>query len=131
LRPPLAFRADAVTPVLWEVAAGLIEPSESPGEAAARELAEELGFHVPESAMRPLGATMYPAPAMIAEKHFFFHVEVDPASRTEPEGDGTAVEAGAEIVCVPLTEALAACRRGEIPDEKTELALRRLAEEIA
>jgi ADP-ribose pyrophosphatase len=135
LRPPLALRHDTLvpvpSPVLWEVPAGLIEPGESPRAAAAREMAEELGFDVSEESMLPLGAPAFPCPAMIGEMHHFFHVEVVPATRTEPAGDGSPVEADAEIVCVPLDEALAACRRGALRDEKTELGLRRLAEELA
>jgi ADP-ribose pyrophosphatase len=126
LRPPLALRSDPLTAVLWELPAGLVEPGESPRAAAAREIAEELGFDVPESALAELGPPSHPAPALIGELHHFFHVEVDPASRTEPEGDGSPIEAGAEIVSLALDDALAACRRGEIRDEKTELALRRL-----
>jgi ADP-ribose pyrophosphatase len=131
LRPPLALRHDAaaaatVRSVQWEVPAGLIEPNEAPRSAAARELAEELGFHVAPEAMLDLGAPTCPAPAMIGELHHFFHVEVDPATRKEPAGDGSILEANGEIVCVPLDEALAACRRGQLRDEKTELALRRL-----
>jgi ADP-ribose pyrophosphatase len=141
LRPPLAFRetsasaSAADTPplsaVLWEVPAGLVEPGESARGAAAREVAEELGFELPETALLPLGPPSCPAPAFIGEVHHFFHVEVDPATRSEPAGDGSPVEAGAVVVAIPLDEALAACRRGEIRDEKTELALRRLAEELA
>jgi ADP-ribose pyrophosphatase len=142
LRPPVALRHDAqeapgapsapppLSPVLWEVPAGLIEPGETPRAAAAREIAEELGFDVAEEAMLPLGPPSHPAPAFIAELHHFFHVEVEPTARREPAGDGTPVEAGAIVVCVPLDEALAACRRGHIRDEKTELALRRLADEL-
>lgn len=131
LRPPLALRSDPMTAVLWEVPAGLVEPDESPRAAAAREIAEELGFHVAESALLDLGPPSHPAPALIGEAHHFFHVEVDPTTRTEPEGDGSPVESGAVIVSLPLDDALEACRRGEIRDEKTELALRRLAEVIA
>ncbi len=128
IRPPLALRTEPMTAVLWEVAAGLVEPGESPRAAAARELAEELGFRVAESALARLGPSAHPAPALIAEVHHFFHVEVDASSRGDPAGDGSPLEAGGMIVSLPLEEALAACRRGEIPDEKTELALRRLAE---
>jgi ADP-ribose pyrophosphatase len=131
LRPPLALRSDPTTALLWEVPAGLIEPGESPRGAAVREMAEELGFHVAESALADLGPPSYPAPAFIGEAHHFFHVEVDPTTRTEPDGDGSPVESGAMIVSIPLDDVLAACRRGEIRDEKTELALRRLADEIA
>ena len=130
LRPPLALRPDAAAlgPVLWEVPAGLIEPGETPRAAAARELAEELGFAVGEDAMLELGPLSTPAPAFIGEFHHYFHVEVDPATRQEPEGDGSPVEAAAIVVSIPLDEALAACRRGDIRDAKTELSLRRLAE---
>lgn len=139
LRPPVALREEAtasssappLSPVLWELPAGLIEPGESPRAAAARELAEELGFDVAESAVLDLGPAAHPAPAMIGELHHFFRVEVDPKTRTEPAGDGSPVEAGAVVVAIPLEEALAACRRGDIRDEKTELALRRLADELA
>jgi ADP-ribose pyrophosphatase len=134
LRPPLALRdapRDApLSPVLWEVPAGLIDDGESPRAAAAREIAEEVGFEVKESAVLDLGPAAHPAPALIGELHYFFHVEVDPKTRTEPAGDGSVLEAGAVVVAVPLDEALAACRRGEIRDEKTELALRRLADTL-
>ena len=138
LRPPVALReamggepsSPPLSPVLWEVPAGLVEPGESPRAAAAREIAEELGFDVPEEKVLELGPAAHPAPALIGELHYFFHVEVDPKTRTEPAGDGSAVEAGAVVVAVPLDEALAACRRGHIRDEKTELALRRLADEL-
>jgi ADP-ribose pyrophosphatase len=128
IRPPLVLRPGPLTAVLWEVPAGLVEPGESPRAAAAREIAEELGFHVPESALAELGPSAFPAPALIGEVHHFFHVEVDPTTRTEPAGDGSPLEAGATIASVPLDEALAACRRGDIRDEKTELALRRLGD---
>ena len=132
LRPPIALRrSPPLSPVLWELPAGLVEPGETPRAAAAREIAEELGFDVAESAVLDLGPATHPAPALIGELHHFFHAEVDPKTRTEPAGDGSPVEAGAVVVAVPLDEALAACRRGEIRDEKTELALRRLADELS
>jgi ADP-ribose pyrophosphatase len=129
-RPPVVLRP--IPPehrdALWEVPAGLVEPGESPRAAAARELEEELGFHVAEASMLPLGPWVFPAPGFVGEIHFFFHCAVDPGSRREPEGDGSPLEAGATILSLPLDEALAACRTGEIRDSKTELALRRLAE---
>ena len=129
LRPPLGLRGE--TAVLWEVAAGLVEPGESPRAAAVRELKEELGFDVGEGSMLELGPSSFPAPALLGEIHYFFHVEVDPAKRIQPEGDGSAVEADALVVSIPLDEALDACRRGDIRDEKTELALRRLADVVS
>jgi ADP-ribose pyrophosphatase len=132
LRPPLALRSvDPLPPVLWELPAGLIEIGESPRAAAAREIEEELGFEVPETALSELGPPAHPAPAFIGELHHFFRVEVDPKTRKDPAGDGSAIEAGARIISVPLDDALEACRTGEIRDEKTEIALHRLAYELS
>ncbi len=140
LRPPVAMRPREVWPIperptlghLWEVPAGLVERNERSEqglrECAARELGEELGFGLPASAMQPLGPSTFPAPALIGERHFYFHCEVDPASRGKPQGDGSALENHATIVAVSLDDALALVRAGEIEDAKTEIALRRLAE---
>ena len=130
LRPPCALRP--VPPAhdgsLWELPAGLVEPGEDPAAAAAREVDEELGFAVDPAAMRPLGHWTFPAPGIIGERHVFFHVEVDPRARTTPGEDGSALERGAAILAIPLSDAIEHCRQGAIPDAKTELGLRRLAE---
>jgi ADP-ribose diphosphatase len=133
IRPPVYLRDQppAHREALWEVPAGLVEPGESPAAAAAREVVEELGFEVTEAEMTALGPWAVPAPGFVGEMHHFFHVRVDPKTRTEPAGDGSPLEAGAAIVPVPLEDALAACRAGEIRDAKTELALRRFAEVVA
>jgi ADP-ribose pyrophosphatase len=142
-RPPAAMRPREhwITPEkptlghLWEVPAGLVEPSERSPEgllnAAAREIEEELGFDVSPAALRPLGPGMFSAPGMCAERIFPFEVEVDPASRHTPSEDGSPLERSAVIVAVRLSEALQACARGEIEDTKTELSLRRIAERLA
>ena len=140
LRPPVAARPAAVRPVperetlgaMWEVPAGLVEVDERSPEGlrrcAARELHEEAGFEVDPEAFAALGPSSFPAPGVIGERHFFFHVEVDPARQVTPPEDGSPLERGAKVVAVPLAEALDLVRRGEIEDAKTELALRRLAE---
>jgi ADP-ribose pyrophosphatase len=130
VRPPIALRPREPHPsaVLWEVPAGLIEPEESPRAAARRELAEELGFHVPEERLEPLGAWSVPAPGFIGEVHHYFHVRVDPSTQGKPDGDGSPLEDEAVIVSIPLRDAILACKDGTICDAKTELALRRLAD---
>ncbi len=140
LRPPVAVRPPEVWPMpekdslgeLWEVPAGLVEEDERTLDGvrgcAARELFEETGFEVDPARVVPLGPSTFPAPGMIGERHFFFHVEIEPAATTPPPEDGSVLERGAKIVHVPLTDALEACRAGEIEDAKTELALRRLVE---
>jgi len=140
VRPPVALRNRATSPVaerddlgnLWELPAGLVEVDEQSPEGllrcAARELHEELGFEVDPRALAPLGPSSFPAPGMVGERHFFFHVTVDPTRRVAPTEDGSVLERKATITSLPLDEALALARSGHIEDEKTELALRRLAE---
>jgi ADP-ribose pyrophosphatase len=140
VRPPLFVRPMEARPVpekdtlgaLWELPAGLVEDDERSPEGlrrcAARELLEEIGFAVPPAALLPLGPSTFPAPGMIGERHFFFHVEVDPARRVVPTEDGSALERDALVVAAPLAEAIALARTGAIEDAKTELGLRRLAE---
>jgi ADP-ribose pyrophosphatase len=140
LRPPVAMRPRETSPIperaslgaLWELPAGLVEADERSPEGlrrcAARELFEEVGLEVPASALTPLGPSAFPAPGVIGERHFFFHVEIDPSRRQDPTLDGSALEQDAVVVAMDLERALALARAGEIEDEKTELGLRRLAE---
>jgi ADP-ribose pyrophosphatase len=117
---------------LWEVVAGLVEAHESgpedPSMAAARELLEEAGFHANPEDMQTLGPSSFPAPGVIAERHFFFHVEVDPHRQSRPPLDGSPLEEAGELIAVPLFVALDAARDGRLADAKTELALRRFSE---
>jgi ADP-ribose pyrophosphatase len=141
VRPPVAGRDPARSPhperdpahgSLWELPAGLVEPGEqSPSglaHAAQRELSEELGFAVELGALSELGASVFPVPAMIAERLYFFEVTVDPAQRSEPTLDGSALEHFGAVQSPTVEEALELCRRGTLMDGKTELALRRLIE---
>lgn len=143
LRPPIVFRDSARSPrpdadprgSIWELPAGLVEPGEQSEsglrEAAVRELHEEIGFRLSPDAFEELGPSTFPAPGVLAERHFFYCVEVDPAARAEPPLDGSPLEHGGAVASVPVAAALDACRRGVIPDAKTELALRRLEERLA
>lgn len=140
LRPPVALRPKEQWPMperddlggLWELPAGLVETDERSPEglrrSAARELQEELGFEVEPDKLAQLGPSSFPAPGIIGERHFYFHVRVDPARRALPSEDGSVLEQNATIVAVPLDEALDLVRAGVIEDAKTELGLRRLAE---
>jgi ADP-ribose pyrophosphatase len=141
VRPPVAGRDPARSPhperdpplgLLWELPAGLVEPNEQSPDgllhAAQRELHEELGFEVAPGAFAELGASVFPVPAMIAERLYFFEVTVDASRRMEPVLDGSALERFGEVVAVPVTEVLEQCRSGRLMDCKTELGVRRLIE---
>lgn len=138
LRPPIALRPDRSGPLadaeatLWELPAGLIEADETSPQGilgcAARELEEELGFDVSPEAFRPLGPKVYPLPAMIGEFQYFLEVEVVPEERGVPSLDGSPLEQNGAVQALPLSQALRLCNEGRIPDGKTELGLRRLAD---
>lgn len=142
LRPPIVFRDRRRSPIpaqdppssIWELPAGLVEEEEQTPAgvrvSASRELEEELGFRVAPEALLELGPSTFPCPGVIAERHFFFEVEVKPSERRDPGLDGSALEHGGVVVSVPLAEALSMCDRGEIVDAKSELALRRLGERL-
>lgn len=141
VRPPVVLRDARRSPhpepanrALWEVPAGLVEPGEQTPQglrdAARRELLEETGFAAEPHELQVLGPASFPAPGVIAERHFFFHVRVDLNQQSEPELDGSPLEAVGELVAVPLTVALRAAARGQLADAKTELALRRLADAL-
>lgn len=141
IRPPILLREESDARgftieegALWELPAGLIEPEEKGAAglraAARRELFEETGFSVDETKLIPLGPPVLPAPGLIAERQFFFQVEVDPDKQETPPLDGSPLEEAGRLVAVPLEVALSAAREGRLSDSKTELALRRLVEEL-
>ncbi|MCH2108419.1 MAG: NUDIX domain-containing protein [Polyangiaceae bacterium] len=155
-RPPVELRAapgvitfDEEYRGLWEIPAGLIEESELTLEgsrrAAARELAEEAGLFFVDSELERLGHSTFPCPGAIAERQFFYAVELKFARRlqesdsgcqqkelvtknfsaSEPSLDGSVLEALGRVIAVPFEAALTAADKGLLPDAKTELALRR------
>jgi ADP-ribose pyrophosphatase len=140
LRPPVVFRDRARSPLpaldppgsMWELPAGLVEASEQSSRGlrigALRELFEELGFTGDPEALVELGPSTFPAPGIVAERHFYFALEVVPEQKGEPAHDGSALEHAGVVFSLSVAEALGLCKSGEIVDAKTELGLRRLAE---
>jgi len=119
---------------LWELPAGLVEANECTPlglrQCAQRELHEEVGFRVAVERFSALGHSTLPCPGVIAERQYYFDIEVDPNERHEPVLDGSALEHDGVIAVVSLEAALGMCRSGQLDDAKTELALRRLAEKF-
>jgi len=111
---------------MWELPAGLIENGETPAECAARELKEELGFDSIAEDFKPLGTPVFTSVGLCAEQLYFLKIEVDPTTRGVPTEDGSALEKGADIISVCLTEAMCACHQGTLDDAKTEIGIRRM-----
>jgi ADP-ribose pyrophosphatase len=143
LRVPVHFGrpgapAEGTPERFTELVAGIIETGED-GEAAlkrraAAEAHEEAGLTVDAEDIALLGAATYPTPGMCPELFHLVACEVSDAQRDAacvPGGDGSPFEEGAEIRWIPLADAIAACVRGEIPDMKTELTLRRLVDHLS
>jgi ADP-ribose pyrophosphatase len=138
LRVPLVFgrpQSPGELNRLGELVAGILEVGEDDFAAlqkrAAAEALEEAGVEVVPSEVERLGPPLYPTPGMCAEKFHLCACHVaHPERACRPAGDGSPFEEGARLRWVDLDEALAACRRGEIEDMKTELGLRRLYERL-
>ena len=97
---------------IWELPAGVLAPDEPPEACAARELAEETGVLARE--LRHLG-TMLTTPGFCDERIHLFLARglTDGAHAREFD------EAIADIARIPLAEALARVRDGDIVDGKT------------
>ncbi len=117
-----------------EIAAGVLEPSDD-GEGgverrAAVEAQEECGLRVDPTTVRPLGGAMFPSPGVTDEKVHFRAAEVPVGAASDGGGDGSAMEQDTRVVVLDLADAIARCRRGEVPDMKTEIGLLRLCDLI-
>jgi ADP-ribose pyrophosphatase len=102
---------------IWEVPAGMLaSPDEAPEACAARELREEAGVTAGE--LTRLGM-IFPTPGFCDERIHLFLAR----ALTRGEHGRDADEDIAELRWVPLAEALAMTRRGEIVDAKTMCGL--------
>ena len=92
---------------------------------------EEAGFDVRPEEIQLLGGAFFVAPGILSEKVFPAAVDVTGKPHEVPQGDGSPLEEGSHLRWRPIGELLAACRSGEVPDAKTELAITRLLAEQA
>jgi len=120
---------------LLEVVAGIVEAGDGAGSAgmqlrAAIEAREEAGARCKAEDFVVVGGGTFASPGTSDEKVYYCAGEVVAAERTAPEGDGSVMEECARIVTRELRSAIEACRTGEIPDMKTEVALLRLADHL-
>ena len=120
---------------ILEVVAGLIEDGDGPGDGglgrrAALEAREEVGVRADAGDFVPIGGETFASPGTSDEKVYYCAGAVKLAQREAPTGDGSVMEEAGGAVLRELGEAIEACRRGEIPDMKTEIALLRLADHL-
>ena len=143
LRPPLAFRKSYEVPLLalgtgavqWEIPAGLVERGERGSTGlfarASAEAFEEVGLTLAPERFSLLGPATSLSPGLIAEKLHFVCAEILPSDRrSQPAGDGHAVEERSISRFVSIETALAAVEGEIVHDIKTELGIRRLADKV-
>ncbi len=98
-----------------EIPAGKLERGEEPLLAAKRELSEEVG--VTAENWRYLGV-LYPTPGYCEELDHLYLATGLSSGETHPDEDEFL-----EVGSIPLSEAVEAVMRGEIPDAKTQIAI--------
>jgi ADP-ribose pyrophosphatase len=101
---------------LWELPAGIVDPGETPRQAAVRELREETGYRA--SRFRLLGA-IYSSPGFSQERvHLYLAEGLRPAGPPTPDEDELLTARS-----LPLARALNLVRAGTAADGKTVLGL--------
>jgi ADP-ribose pyrophosphatase len=100
---------------LLEIPAGKLDDGEEPAGCAARELGEEIGMAADE--MKQI-ACFYSSPGFASEKlYIYLATGLKPVDVQTPEGEIL------QAFRLPLLEAVAMARSGEITDGKTLIAL--------
>jgi len=104
-----------VEALLLEVPAGVIEPGEEPRAAALRELREEAGYTARR--LEPL-ADFWLAPGYLTERMYAYLATELERAPLKPDDDEEL-----EVVRIPLAEAVAKVRSGEVRDAKSIVSL--------
>ncbi|PZM16945.1 NUDIX domain-containing protein [Rhizobium tubonense] len=104
---------------LAETPAGLLD-GEHPEEAIRREAMEETGYRVRD--VRPL-FKLFMSPGAVTEIVHFFAAIVDTSDRVAPGGGLEEEHEDIEVIVLPLTNAMAMIKSGEIFDAKTIILL--------
>jgi len=106
--------------MLIEACAGLLD-NDDPETAIIRETEEETGFRL-QSVQKVMEA--YMSPGSVTEKLFFYLAEY--TADTERSTGGGIDEEDIDILELPLSEAIAMMKTGEIQDGKTIMLLQHL-----
>jgi ADP-ribose pyrophosphatase len=104
---------------LWEIPAGTLNPGEDYLQCASRELAEEAGYQTHHFEKL---TEILPAPGYSDES-----IQIFLATDLEPVSQSLDKDEVLEVVPLPLNEALAMLRDGEIQDALTVIGLLRVS----
>ena len=118
LRAPVLLAGGAG--LLIEAAAGIIEDGDAPEDTVRKEAEQELGYRL--HALREL-FNLFPSPGASSERIHLFLAEYAASARTGCGGGLPTEGEDIEVLELPLAEAVAMARRGEIIDMKTVLLL--------
>jgi ADP-ribose pyrophosphatase len=104
-----------------EAIAGMVDPGEKPEETVRRELEEEIGLKIDN--LKHI-STFYPSPGGSSERIFLYYSEVS-GSRAKYQETGGLIGHGEDVkaIEIPVEDALAKIRSGEIIDAKTIIAI--------
>ena len=86
---------------LTELAAGLVDPGESPEEACRREIEEELGYRPREITWL---STFFTSPAIISERVHLYYIQVTDADKVNDGGGLHTEHEDLQVLEVPVTE---------------------------
>ncbi|WP_034492310.1 NUDIX domain-containing protein [Afifella pfennigii] len=123
LRAPLLVRGGGDDGWLLEACAGIIDPGETPQEAALREAREELGLAL--SAAEPV-ASVYAAPGCLKELSHLFLAPYRPADRAGEGGGNHHEGEEIEVIELCLHELYAMVGEARIADAKTLILVQTL-----
>ncbi|WP_224406841.1 NUDIX hydrolase [Afifella sp. IM 167] len=115
LRAPLLARSEGDGWVL-EACAGIIDPGETPREAALREGEEELGVRLGGAEHL---ASVYPAPGCLDELAHLYLAVYEPADRIGEGGGNDHEGEEIEVIEMPLDDLYRLMRERKIIDAKT------------
>ena len=105
----------AVGSFIYEIPAGKLHPGEDPGDCAAREVEEEIGYKV--GRLEPI-LSFFTTPGFTNEViHIFEGRELSPGTQN------LGADEVLEIVEMPLAQAIARIKDGGIQDAKTIIGL--------
>lgn len=106
-----------------EACAGLLDEND-PETAIRKEAEEELGYAIKE-VTRVLD--VYMSPGSVKERLSFFLAHYSPSDRISAGGGSAHEGEDIEVIELPIAEALAMIKRGEIIDAKTIILLQHVA----